>query len=290
MQSIAQNLTYGLFVGSIYGVAAAGLALIFGVLRVLNVAHGELLMFGGYIGFWLFTLMGVDPFISLPVAALAMFVVGLLLDRTVFQRLVHLPGETKLKNSLLVSFGLTLILQNTAQQFFTADERAIQLDYSGASLNLFGVILPYTRLISLAVALGAILALHFFLHRTFSGKAIRAVSEDGESAALAGINVERTYLYTFGIGAALAGIAGGLVVLGYGIAPTIGLTWTLKALVVITLAGTGSVIGIFPAGLLLGLVEALSGTVLGSAYQEVVGLVMFLLVLMLRPSGLFGKS
>jgi branched-chain amino acid transport system permease protein len=290
MQSIAQNLTYGLFVGSIYGVAAAGLALIFGVLRVLNVAHGELLMFGGYTGFWLFTLMGVDPFISLPVAALAMFAVGLVLDRTVFQRLVHLPGETKLKNSLLVSFGLTLILQNTAQQLFTADERAIQLDYSGASFNLFGVILPYTRLISLAVAFGVILALHFFLHRTFSGKAIRAVSEDGESASLAGINVERTYLYTFGIGAALAGIAGGLVVLGYGIAPTIGLTWTLKALVVITLAGTGSVIGIFPAGLLLGLVEALSGTVLGSAYQEVVGLVMFLLVLMLRPSGLFGKS
>lgn len=290
MQSVVQNLIYGLFVGGIYGVAAAGLALIFGVLKVLNVAHGELLMLGGYVGFWMYTLWGIDPFLSLPVAILAMFLVGLALDRGVFQFLVHLPGEAKLKNSLLVSFGLTLILQNSAQQFFTADERSVQLSYSGEGLNLFGIILPYTRLIGLGVALAAILALHLFLHRTFAGKAIRAVSEDGESAALAGINVERTYMYTFGLGAALAGVAGSLVVVGYGIAPDIGLTWTLKALVVITLAGTGSVIGIFPAGLLLGLVEAASGTVLGSSYQEVVGLVMFLLVLMLRPSGLFGRA
>ena len=290
MQTIVQNLTFGLFVGSIYGVAAAGLALVFGVLKMLNVAHGELLMIGGYVSFWLFTLLGVDPFISLLIVIPSLFVIGVLLDRFVFRFLVPLSGETKLKNSLLVSFGLTLILQNTAQQLFTADERSVQLSYAGTSLNLLGITLPYTRLIMLGIALVTILALHLLLQRTYPGKAIRAVAEDGESAALAGINVSRTYLYTLGLSAALAGIAGSLVVVGYGVDPSIGLTWTLKALIVVTLAGTGSVLGVFPAGLLLGLVEAGSATVLGSTYREVVGLVMFLLVLGLRPSGLFGRA
>jgi branched-chain amino acid transport system permease protein len=216
--------------------------------------------------------------------------IGVLLDRVIFRYLVQLPGEVKIKNSLLVSFGLTLILQNAAQQLFTADERTVQLSYAGASLTIFGVVLPYTRLISLLIALVAILALHFFLYRTYPGKAIRAVAEDSESAALAGINVQRVSLYTLALGAMFAGIAGSLVVVGYGIEPSIGLAWTLKALVVVTLAGAGSVLGAFPAGLLLGLVEAISGMALGATYREVVGLVMFLLVLLLRPSGLFGRA
>jgi branched-chain amino acid transport system permease protein len=290
MQTIAQNLTFGLFVGSIYGVAAAGLALVFGVLKMLNVAHGELLMIGGYITFWLFTLWGVDPFVSLLICIPGLFLIGLALDRLVFRYLVPLPAETKLKNSLLVSFGLTLILQNTAQQLFTADERSVELSYAGASLNVLGVTLPYTRLLILAIALVTILGLHMLLHQTYPGKAIRAVAEDGESAALAGINVPRTYMYTLALSAALAGIAGSLVVVGYGVDPSIGLTWTLKALIVVTLAGTGSVLGVFPAALLLGLVEAGSATVLGSTYREVVGLVIFLLVLGLRPGGLFGRT
>ncbi len=290
MQTIAQNLAFGLFVGGIYGVAAAGLALVFGVLKVLNVAHGELLMLGGYISFWLFTLLGLDPFASLLITMLCLFVIGIVLDRLVFRYLTHLHGETRIKNSLLVSFGLTLILQNTALALFTADDRTIQLDYSGAGITVGGVTLPLTRLLTLLITFVAILVLHLFLQRTYPGKAVRAVAEDGESAALAGIDVHRVYLYTMALGAALAALAGSLVVIGYGIAPDIGLSWTLKALVVITLAGTGSVLGAFPAGLLLGLVETVSGMVLGPIYRETAGLVMFLLVLLLRPSGLFGRG
>jgi branched-chain amino acid transport system permease protein len=290
MQSVAQNLIFGLFVGGIYGVAAAGLALVFGVLKLLNVAHGELLMFGGYITFWLFNLLGLDPFLSLLSSIPILFVVGIVLDRLVFQRLVRLSGEARIKNSLLVSFGLALILQNLALQFFSADERTVQLSYSGAGMNLLGVTLPYTRLISLLAAFVAAMALHLFLHTTYPGKAVRAVAEDGESAALVGIDTSRVYLYTMGIGAALAGLAGSLVVVGYGIEPSIGLSWTLKALVVIILAGTGSVLGAFPAGLLLGLVEAISGIAFGAIYRETAGLVLFLLVLLLRPNGLFGRA
>ncbi len=288
-ETIAQNLVFGLFVGSMYGVAAVGLALVFGVLKVLNVAHGELLMIGGYVTFWLYTLLGIDPFLSLLISVPALFLFGLALDRVIFRHVARLAGETKIKNSLLVSFGLTLILQNAVIQLFTADERGVQMSYSGAGLNLFGVALPYTRMLIMVIALVAILSLHIFLQRTYTGKAIRATAEDWEAAALAGISIQRIYLLTFGLGAALAGMAGTLVSVSYGVAPGIGLAWTLKALIVIVLAGTGSILGAFPVGLLLGTAEALSGTFIGPAYRELVGLVLFLLVLLLRPQGLFAR-
>jgi branched-chain amino acid transport system permease protein len=141
----------------------------------------------------------------------------------------------------------------------------------------------------LVIALVTILALHLFLQRTDAGKAIRATAEDWEAAELAGINVQRVYMLTFALGAALAGIAGTLVSITSSIAPSIGLDWTLKALIVVVLAGTGSIIGAFPAGLLLGLVEALSSIFISASYREVVGLVIFLLVLLIRPQGLFGS-
>jgi branched-chain amino acid transport system permease protein len=290
MQSLVQNLLFGLFVGGIYGVAAVGLALAFGVLKVLNVAHGELLMIGGYVSFWLFTLFGMDPFLSLLITIPLLFALGLILDLAVFRYVERLTGETRIKNSLLVSFGLTLVLQNLAIQLFTADERSIQVSYAGDGLLLFGIAVPYTRLISLLIALVVVLALHLFLHHTYSGKAILATAEDREAAELAGIDVRRTYMFTCALSAALAGLAGTLVSVGYGVAPNIGLAWTLKALVVVVLAGTGSVLGAFPAGILLGLVESISGAAIGASYREVIGLVIFLLVLLLRPRGLFGRA
>ncbi len=288
--SLSQTLLFGLFVGGVYGIAAVGLALVFGVLKVLNVAHGELLMLGGYVSFWLFNALKVDPFVSILVGAPLLFLFGLLLDRVLFRHVARLVGEVKTKNSLLVSFGLTLVLQNLAIWAFTADDRTIQTAYTGAGLNLASLTLPYARLGSLLIALLVILALHFFLHRSYAGRAILATAEDWESAELVGINIHRVYMLTFALGAALAAVAGALVMTTYGISPSIGLSWTLKALIVVVLAGTGSVVGAFPAGLLLGVVEALSGAVLGETYSEVIGLVMFLLLLMLRPQGLFGRD
>ena len=290
VETVAQNLVFGLFVGSMYGVAAVGLALVFGVLKVLNVAHGELLMIGGYVTFWLFTLLGIDPFLSLLITIPALFLLGVILDRLVIRHVARLTGETKIKNSLLVSFGLSLVLQNIVIQLFTADERSVQMSYSGTGLSVFGIVLPYTRLLTLVIALAAILSLHLFLQRTYAGKAIRATAEDWEAAALVGISIQRVYLLTFGLGAALAGIAGTLASVSYGITPSIGLAWTLQALIVIVLAGTGSILGAFPVGLFLGAVEALSATFIGPAYRELVGLVIFLLVLLLRPQGLFGRT
>jgi len=290
LESVMQTLLFGLFVGGIYGIAAMGLALVFGVLKVLNVAHGELLMFGGYISFWVFTTLGIDPFVSLLIGIPALFLTGLILDRVVFRHVVRLAGEEKIKNSLLISFGLTLVLQNLALRVFTADDRTIQVAYTGAGVSLFGVMLPFARLASLIIALVTILVIHFFLRRSYPGKAILATAEDWEAAELAGINIHRVYMMTFALGASLAAIAGTLVTIAYGISPTVGLAWTLKALIVVVLAGTGSILGAFPAGLLLGVVEALSGILVGASYREVIGLVIFLAVLLLRPQGLFGRT
>lgn len=290
LESFLQTLVFGVFVGGIYGIAAMGLALVFGVLKMLNIAHGELLMLGGYVSFWGFATWGIDPFVSLALTIPALFLIGLLLDRVVYRHIVRLQGEEKIKNSLLVSFGLILVIQNMAQWGFTADERAIQAAYTGAGLNLAGVTLPYTRLGSFGIAMVVTLLLHFFLRRTYWGKAILATAEDWEAAELVGINIHRVYMMTFALGASLAAIAGTFVIITYGISPSIGIIWTLKALVVVVLAGTGSILGAFPAGILLGVVEAVSGAFIGPTYREVIGLVIFVLVLILRPQGLFARK
>lgn len=290
MQSIIQNLVFGLFVGSIYGIGAVGLALIFGVLKLLNVAHGELVMLGAYASYWVFIRLGLDPFLSLLLVVPLMFILGMLFHALLFQRVTRLEPETKIKNSLLISFGLGLVLQNFATQVWSGDERSIQTPYSGLGFQYGGIALPYTRIATFVIALSAIFVLWFFLQRTRWGRAIRATAEDWEAATQAGINVNRVYLFTFGFGAGGAGIAGVLLALTFGFTPTIGLAWTLKALIIIVLAGTGSIFGAFPAGLLLGLTEAISGITIGGEYREVVGLVLFLVVLLVRPQGLFGKT
>jgi len=290
MTAFMQTLVWGIFTGAIYGIAAMGLALVFGVLKILNIAHGELVMLGGYMGFWAFTTLKLDPFLALLLVIPAIFILGLILDRVVYRWVVRLWGEEKVKNSLLVSFGLGLVLANLALWLFTGNERSIQPSYAGKGLNIYGVLMPYTRLATLGIVLAITLALHFFLRKTYPGKAILATAEDYESAELAGININRVYMLTFALSAALAGVAGQFVTFTYALAPSIGMTWTLKAMIVIVLAGTGSVLGALPAGLILGVVEALSGAYLAQTYKEVIGLVIFLLVLILRPQGLFVRK
>jgi branched-chain amino acid transport system permease protein len=285
---LTQQLILGLLVGALYGLAAAGLSLTFGVLRVLNVAHGELLMLGGYGTFWLFTLWQIDPFVSVFYVTPAMFALGLLLYWGLFQFVVKANEEVRIKNSLLIGFGLTLIFHTLAIRFWTADERAVTTAYAGGVVRVGVFAVPVIRLISLLLAFVVLTGLHFFLAKTRWGRAIRATAEDWEAAALMGIPVGKTYLLAFALGTALAGIAGGLVSVSYSISPSIGLEWTLKALIVVVLAGLGSLFGSLAGGILLGLAEATSVVFLGGPYREMVGLVLFLIILLFRPQGLFG--
>jgi branched-chain amino acid transport system permease protein len=285
---LTQQLILGVLVGGLYGLAAAGLSLTFGVLRVLNVAHGELLMLGGYGTFWLFTLWQIDPFLSLLGVGPALFILGLVLYWTLFQFVVKAHEEVRIKNSLLIGFGLTLVFHTLAIRLWTADERAVTTAYAGTVVRIGAFAIPLVRLSSLVLAFAILTALHLFLSKARWGRAIRATAEDWEAAALMGIPVGRTYLLAFALGTALAGIAGGLVSVSYSISPSIGLEWTLKALIVVVLAGLGSLFGAFAGGILLGVAEATSAVFLGGTYREVVGLVLFLMILLVRPQGLFG--
>jgi branched-chain amino acid transport system permease protein len=288
LEGLGQNLVFGILVGALYGLAALGLSLIFGVTKFLNVAHGELLMFGGYASFWAFSLLGLDPFLTIPITMAFLFIIGAILYVLVFSRTVKLPEEAKIKNSLLVAFGLSVILQNLALRFWTADERGVTTAYYGESLTILDTKFPLIRLASLAVALIFLVGLQLFLWKTYTGKAIRATVQNWEAASLMGIDIQKVFLLSFAIGATLAGVAGTLVVVNYSIQPAIGLGWTMKALIVMVLGGLGSIPGTFVGGLILGVTESLTSFFISSNYREVAGMILFLLVLIFRPQGLFG--
>lgn len=286
---IIQSIIFGIFVGALYGLAAVGFSFIFGVMKILNIAHGELIMLGGYAGLLLFSYFGVDPFLSLPFVAVGLFLLGAFLYKVLFCHVIKFGEELRTNTSLLISFGLILILEQGSTLVFTADERSVTPFYAGGGIEILNVHLPYIRLGSLFVSLIIILALQLFLRRTYFGKSIRAAAENLESATLMGINNERVYLFSFALACSLAGTAGLMVLVCYSINPTMGLEWILKAMIVAILAGVGSIGGAFVAGLILGIVEAVSAIFLGP-YMQVVGLVIFLLVLMFRPQGLFGRQ
>jgi branched-chain amino acid transport system permease protein len=290
MNLILQSAVSGLLVGGMYGLVALGLALAFGVLRVLNLAHGELVMLGGYATFFLVAVVGLDPFLSLPIVFALLFGVGVVLYLLLFRFVVRFEIETRIKNSLLISFGLVLILQTLAIMFFTADARSIITDYSTAALTFGSIRVPVIRLAGLCVAVILAVGLQVLLERTTFGHAVKATSEDWSLATLTGIDVRRIYLWAFALSAALAGVAGTLIALGFSVSPSIGLGWTLKALIVVVLAGLGSMRGLIIAGMLLGLAEGLASVWLGGAYREIVALGAFLLVMLLRPQGLFGRA
>jgi len=284
MTILLQNAIFGALVGGLYGVAAVGLALAFGVLKMLNVSHGELIMLGGYLSFWLFTLWGVDPFVSTALWVPLMFVVGMLIYRFLLKRIV--TGDEL--NSLLYTAGLSLLIANLALLAWTGDYRTLNLPYAVPPMRPFGITLPVPLTIAFGMAALITLALYFFLSRTDTGRAVRATSQNREAAALMGINVERIAMITFGLGTALAAAAGVLLVPSLYLYPTVGEILIVKCFVIVVLGGLGSVPGAIAGGVLLGLVESLGAVYVSVAYKDTIGFVIFLLVLLFRPQGLFG--
>jgi branched-chain amino acid transport system permease protein len=290
IEAVVQNLVFGILLGALYGLAAVGIAMVFGVTKFLNVAHGELLMFGGYASYWIFNLLDLDPFLALPLTIAFLLLIGVILYQLLFVRMIKLNEEEKIKNTMLIGFGLTLILQNTALLLWTADDRGITTSYSGAAFNLLGIRFPYVRVAGLVISLVCLFALQQFLRRTYTGKAIRATVEDWEAASLMGIDVKKVYLLSFLIGTALAGVAGTLVLVSFSVEPAMGMHWTLKSLIVMVLGGAGNFIGTFVGGVLLGATESATAFFISGNYRQVVGLILFLLILIFRPQGLFGAK
>jgi branched-chain amino acid transport system permease protein len=286
MWLFTQTLVNGLLSGGLYALLALGLTLAFGVMRVINFAHGEFMMLGLYVTSCLFALAGVDPYLSLLVSAPALFGVGVLLQKGLINRVLK---ESEL-NQILLMIGISLVLANGARFVFGAEHRVLTTSYSGAVLGLGGVSVSVQSLLSLGMVVLIMLGLWLWLTRTDFGRALRATAQDRVLAQMVGINVTRVYAITFGLGAALAGAAGSLLVPAYYVFPSVGEGLLLKGFVVVVLGGMGSMAGAIVGAMLLGVAESLAAVYLGAGYKDLVGLLLFLGILLLKPAGLFGTS
>jgi branched-chain amino acid transport system permease protein len=288
MTLFIQQVVLGLMLGGVYVAVAIGFSLVWGILNIVNLAHGALVVVGMYTTWYLFSHFGVDPFLSLPVAAGALFVIGYSLQRGVINRVIRAP----LFFTLLLTFGINLVLINLFLVWFKADFRSVTPSYSGAGLAVGGISIPYVRLAALAVALLLAAAVGVFLNRTRTGFAIQAVGADKDAAQLVGIDLRHVYALTFAVGAACAGVAGGLLSTIQAISPTAGEPYTLQAFVVVILGGLGRVSATVVGGLLFGLIEVLAQSEvpgLGAGWSNAIAFAVLVLVLVVRPQGLLGR-
>src|SRR5947199_6370108 len=266
---------------------AFGLGLIYGVLRIVNLAHGGVIMAGAYAGWWLYETVGLDPYLSLIPVAAAAFLFGVVIYRLLVRRLP--PGAAGGVQSLLLLFGVWLILRNIAYLLFTGNDQTLRTSYSTKALSLANASISVNRVAVFFIALAILLFLHLLLRKTYLGKAIRAVAQNPDSCTLVGVPVERIYALTFGLGTALAALAGLLAATLFSFNPDFGATELLKSFVVVVLGGLGSVAGTAIAALILAVVEVFAILVLPAYLTAAVGFVLLVLVLVIRPGGLFGQ-
>jgi branched-chain amino acid transport system permease protein len=292
---IAQDLVNGILAGGILAVVALGFSLVWGIMNIINLAHGAFIMLGAYATYQLFTALHVDPFLSLPVSFALLFALGYLIQRFIMNWVARAPVLT----TFLLTFGLSLLIVNIALNVWTGDTRGVTTAYSGANFTIGDVTVPWTKLFTLIAALAITGVMHLWLTRSKTGRAIRATSMDIGAAQLSGVRVTEIYAIVFGLGAGLAGVAGTLISLSYALNPTMGDLFLIKAFVVCVLGGLGSVQGALVGGLVYGIVEAFATQIdvtiggqhiSGSGLQDAIALVVLLIVLIVRPTGIMGKA
>ena len=280
---ILAGVLNGLLAGGVYVLVAVGLTLIYGVLHIINFAHGSLLMLAMYAVFFLWRLLGVDPYVALPVVIAGAFVFGYLLYRGVIGRLSHGRDE----NILLITLGLSIVIDNLALLFFGGDTQTIDVSY-GPDLQLGVAFLPVPKVVSFAASLLICAALGLYMARSDTGKAIRAVARERQGARLAGIDVPNIFAISYGIGIACLGAAACLLMPTYYVTPVSGHAFVLVAFTIVVLGGMGSFLGAAVGGLLIGVVESLGGLFLGEQLGQIGISAIFILILLLKPTGLFG--
>jgi len=285
MDSLLHVLVVGLLLGGIYGLVSLGLNLIFGVIRIVNFAHGELVMLAMYGTYVCYATLGLDPYVSVLIVVPALFVVGVLMHRLVLQ-----PLHAESSMQIFATFGLLILFQNAVLALTRGEGYSVPSTLAATTFEVGDIRVTMSRLVIFVALTLAAIALHVFLKRTRIGKSIRAVTQDRQAARLMGINVERTFTITFGIGAALAGLAGALLAPIYTLSPGIGGNFILAAFAVVVLGGLGSVAGAYFGGMIVGLVEALAGFYIDPELKQAIWFVIFLAVLVVRPTGLFGQA
>jgi len=284
--TLLQIFIWGLTAGCIYVLMAVGLNMIFGVMKVVNFAHGEIMMLGSFVSYWLWNLTGLNPYIVMLFSMLVVGCFGIIIERFGFRKVM---GTGKL-NEIFLSLGLIYILQNAAVKLWSDDIRKIESPYSSMTLDLGMLNITYDRLIAIGITALILVCLHIFLTKTDMGRALRATSQNHEAAMLMGVDVNRIYMLSFGIGAALAAAAGTVHGILFPFTPYMGTIPGIMAFAVIIIGGLGSVPGAIVGGLLLGLVQNFTIFYFGGAWKEAVAFIMLIIVLIFKPTGLFGED
>jgi branched-chain amino acid transport system permease protein len=283
---LIQAIVNGLLLGGVYAAYSAGFSLIFGVMGVVNLAHGELIMLGAFTSYWMFALLGMDPYMTVPFVMALLFVFGYLVQKYIINRVIEMPHIM----SYILTFGLHLIVANAALQLWTHDFRSVTTSYSGANVYLLGINVPYARMVTFFLAVVIVAALWFFLMRTETGRAIRATAMDKEVARVMGVNIRQIYAVTFGIGAAISGLSGALISPFVIIFPEMGLNYTITAFCVVVLGGMGYMPGALWGGAVLGLAQSLSATYLSAGISVAITFLLLFFMLIFRPAGIVGKG
>jgi branched-chain amino acid transport system permease protein len=283
---IGQVLVNGILLGGIYALVSLGLTLIFGVMRIINFAHGQFLMLAMYATFWLFQLYGVDPYTSILIVVPLMFVIGIAAYRMIIQPIIDASEMTH----VFATLGLNLALQGLALFLWQGDFRGIRTSYSSMLVHLGPLYINIPRFIIFLCAIATILLLFLFLKKTYTGKAIRASAQKRVAAQLMGVNLSKIYMIAFGIGIAIVGVTGAVLMPIYEVFPSVGSLFALVAFVVVVLGGLGNLGGALVGGIIIGVVESVSGVFIAPALKEGVYFIIFVIILLLRPTGIFGKA
>jgi len=285
LSALATPITMGILYGGLYVVIALGLSLVFGVMKVINVAHGDFVILGSYFAYMVLTSRGVDPVLSLGLGIPLFFIMGILVQKFLLYRAFKMSTDA----ALIIAFGMSLIIQNAAQLAWTPMSKSLQTGYSFKSFQVGDVYIPLVYLLDFIVAVIVVVVVHQFLQRTYLGQAITAASQDRQTAELMGINPATVYQYAFGIAIALAAVAGVFLGLTFPFNPISGVPFLIIAFGVIILGGLGSMVGTFIGGMIFGLSQSLGGHFWGPTGQLLVPFLMVLVILTIRPQGLFGR-
>lgn len=286
IEHLLNSVVSGVLVGSIYSLIAMGLALIWGVMDVINFAQGDYMMLGAFLTYWVYILAGVDPLLSLPLSFLTIFALGVATQKFVIDKILHAP----MVSQITATFALLLMIRYGAEAAFGPFTRRVTPEYADDVVRVGIISFPLARGIALIFSIATAISLYLFLTRTYTGTALRAVSQNREAAYLLGINVGRMYWLAFGIGVGISAIGGTLLTTFYPIYPEMGGFFTLLAFIIVVFGGFGSVFGAYISGIIIGVAESISALYIPPTLKDVVAFMIFILIILVKPTGIFGRG